>query len=71
LEEWLLVIEHERQVELFSEWGHRWFDLKRTSRATPVLSGVKSSWDPDDILLPLPENEIRNNPELKPQNPGY
>ncbi len=26
------AVEHERQVELFTEWGHRWFDLKRTNR---------------------------------------
>ncbi len=29
----LLAVEQERKVELFVEWGHRWFDLKRTGRA--------------------------------------
>ncbi len=26
----LTAIAHERQIELFAEWGHRWLDLKRT-----------------------------------------
>lgn len=70
-EEYLLSIEHERQVELFSEWGHRWFDLKRTDRADAVLSPLKLLWDNHDKLLPLPETEMKNNPALIPQNPGY
>ncbi len=27
-DEVLAAVAHERQIELFSEWGHRWFDLK-------------------------------------------
>ncbi len=66
----LLAIEHERQVELFSEWGHRWLDLKRTDRATAVLAPIKAGWSPTDVLLPLPGSEVLINPNYQ-QNPGY
>lgn len=67
----LSAIEKERQVELFSEWGHRWFDLKRTGRADAVLSGVKGPfWHPTVVLFPIPDLELNRNPSLV-QNPGY
>ncbi len=49
-EQCLQAIEHERQTELFTEWGHRWIDLKRTNRADAVLSMVKNSWHHNDQL---------------------
>lgn len=67
----LLAVEQERKVELFTEWGHRWFDLVRTGRADAVLGAVKPAWQPTDKLFPLPEVEMNNAPNLKPQNPGY
>lgn len=66
LEEILL----ERRKELFAEWGHRWFDLKRLEKATEVLAPKKTSWEPTDILYPISEDELNNNPNLN-QNPGY
>lgn len=66
----LLAIELERRLELFTEWGHRWFDLKRTGRAGTVLSTIKESWESTDMLLPLPQNETELNQNLT-QNPGY
>jgi hypothetical protein len=67
----LLAIEHERQVELFAEWGHRWFDLIRTNRINVVLGALKpTTWQPTDILWPIPSNQINLNPALT-QNPGY
>jgi len=67
----LAAIEHERQIELFAEWGHRWFDLKRTKRADYFLGALKpSTWQSTDTLWPIPESQIRLNPSLK-QNPGY
>jgi hypothetical protein len=67
----LLAVEQERRIELFSEWGHRWLDLKRTGRADAVLAPLKgSNWQTTDILYPIPSIEIVNNPNLK-QNPGY
>lgn len=67
----LSVILKERKAELFTEHGHRWFDLKRTSMAGEVLSPLKPNWRSTDILLPLPEAELLLNPNLAPQNPGY
>jgi starch-binding outer membrane protein, SusD/RagB family len=67
----LAAIEHERQTELFVEWGHRWFDLKRTGRADAVLSIAKGSyWQSTDQLYPIPLSELQKNPFLT-QNPGY
>lgn len=67
----LSAIEHERQVELFTEWGHRWLDLKRTNRADAVLGPVKgTNWQSTDTLFPIPQIEIQNNPKLT-QNLGY
>jgi starch-binding outer membrane protein, SusD/RagB family len=67
----LTVIMHERQIELFSEWGHRWFDLKRWNKSTEVLGPLKTGWVTNDMLYPIPQSEINKNPNLKPQNPGY
>jgi len=61
----------ERQVELFCEFGHRFFDLKRNGMLDTVLSGLKPGWDANDRLLPLPQNELLLNPNLAPQNEGY
>jgi starch-binding outer membrane protein, SusD/RagB family len=70
-EELLAAIEQERRVELFTEWGHRFFDLKRTGRLDAVLSPVKPNWKTTNALLPIPQTEILLNANLKPQNPGY
>ncbi len=68
----LNAIEQERRMELFGEWGHRWFDLKRTGRASEVLSVLEGKdWQDTDVLWPLPEVELLNNPNLLPQNIGY
>lgn len=60
----------ERRVELFCEFGHRFFDLKRKNRLQ-LLSVLKPSWEQKHSLLPLPETELQLNPNLMPQNPGY
>jgi len=75
----LLAVEHERQVELFTEWGHRWFDLKRTQRldavmtvVTPVKSANTAAWSPFRALFAIPAGEILNSPGLVgQQNQGY
>jgi hypothetical protein len=67
----LTAIVHERQVELFCEWGNRWLDLKRLGLAGPVLSIVKGPiWQNTDALYPIPQTEISKNQSLI-QNPGY
>lgn len=65
-----LAIEHERRVELALEF-HRWFDLKRTGRATTVLTAKKGKSITDqNLLLPIPEKVRQQNPDIT-QNPGY
>jgi hypothetical protein len=70
-QEFLMFLENERRLELFTEWGHRFFDLKRTDRLDDVLGAVKQNWSVTDHLLPVPQNEILANTNLKPQNDGY
>jgi hypothetical protein len=69
-EQVLAAIFQERRVELFAEWGHRWFDLKRTGEAGKLLQPIKQDWNSTDILYPIPDTEIETNPNLI-QNPGY
>lgn len=73
----LTAIQRERQVELFTEWGHRWFDLKRTGALDPLMTGPSGicalkggDWSKNDTILPLPISEIAVNPNLEP-NLGY
>jgi hypothetical protein len=68
-------IYHERKVELFAEWGHRWLDLKRTglvdsvmSKVTPLKGG--GTWNSNHKLFPIPLTEIQYDPNLV-QNTGY
>lgn len=72
----LSTILHERQVELFTEWGHRWFDLIRTGNVNSIMSVVTpskgGSWNPDDwqAQYPIPQSDRNSNPNLT-QNIGY
>lgn len=61
----------ERRHELFTEYGHRFFDLKRNGLLDATLLPVKSGWNTTDQLWPIPELELLANPNLLPQNPGY
>jgi len=70
-EEIIADILNQRRFELFTEFGHRFFDLKRTNQLDAVLAGVKPGWNSTDRLWPLPELELNANPNLNPQNPGY
>ena len=62
----LLAIENENRVEFALE-PHRWFDLVRTGRAAAVL-GITN---PDDLLFPIPLNEVQLSKGVLTQNPGY
>jgi len=70
----LAAILHERQVELFSEWGQRWLDLKRTGTIDQVMSVAAvakgSSWSSYQQWYPIPSADIKYNPNLI-QNTGY
>lgn len=64
----------ERRIELFTEWAHRWFDLKRLNVIDETMSQAVQfkggSWQPYKALYPIPSSEILLNPNLS-QNPGY
>lgn len=67
----LTAIAQERKVELFGEFSHRWFDLKRTDKADAVIGALKSAtWKPTAVLAPIPSSEIIKNKALT-QNDGY
>jgi hypothetical protein len=65
-------VSHERQIELFAEWGHRWLDLKRTNTAISELSPIpmKIGFTSNALLYPIPLTEIETDPNLT-QNLGY
>ncbi|RNL83766.1 RagB/SusD family nutrient uptake outer membrane protein [Sinomicrobium pectinilyticum] len=63
-------IMEERRKEFFTEWGHRWLDLKRTGTASEVLGTGHPLWQDTDIRYPIPEEERIKNPNLG-QNNGY
>jgi hypothetical protein len=67
-------IMHERQVELFTEWSHRWFDLKRTNTIDAVMAPATALkggiWASYKALYPVPLADILLDPALT-QNPGY
>ena len=75
----LSAILHERQVELFTEWGHRWFDIVRTNAVDTILGspgnvcqykGGNWSTDGHQKLYPIPQNERFYDVNLS-QNNGY
>ena len=74
----LTAILHERQVELFTEWGHRWLDLNRTGAVDTVMGAPQNvaqnkggqGWNANDKLYPIPQTELTNDPNLH-QNEGY
>ena len=70
----LNAIYRERRIELFTEFGHRWFDLKRTGQLDNVMSVAAplkgGTWSSYKALIPLPLTEIQADSHLT-QNPGY
>ncbi|HMJ70502.1 MAG TPA: RagB/SusD family nutrient uptake outer membrane protein [Cyclobacteriaceae bacterium] len=62
------LVTKERRSELFAEFGHRWFDLKRSGTIDAVLGPLKADWQPKDALFPIPQAEITANPNII-QNP--
>jgi len=77
----IAAVEQERRIELFAEWGHRWFDLKRWPASRPthpnekrideVMNALRpATWKTTAVLWPIPSTEIIRNPSLT-QNEGY
>ncbi len=72
----LEAILQERKVELFTEGGHRWFDLKRwpnnkiSDIMTPICKAKGGSWNNNWALYPIPIEDLQTNQALV-QNPGY
>lgn len=66
----LSAILKERRIELFSEWGNRWFDLKRTNTVSAILATIKPFWKASATLYPIPYSQLVVNPALV-QNEGY
>jgi len=64
-----LALEGERRVELAFE-NHRWFDLLRTDRYLPVLTGKGLKVQAYQKLYPIPQRETDLNKALT-QNAGY
>src|SRR5438552_17436425 len=64
----LAAILHERQVELFTEWGHRWFDIKRTGTVDATMTVVTSqkggTWNTNQQWYPIPQSELQNDVNL-------
>lgn len=69
-EEIIKALINERRKEFFTEYGHRFFDLKRLNQLDAALT-TKAGWNTTDRLLPIPESEFLVNPALGSQNPGY
>jgi hypothetical protein len=70
----LAAIMHERQVEMFTEWGNRWLDLKRTKSVDTIMNIVapakNTTWNSNWQWYPIPVNDIIQDPNLV-QNDGY
>ncbi|MDT3402350.1 RagB/SusD family nutrient uptake outer membrane protein [Mucilaginibacter terrae] len=64
----------ERRTELFTEFGHRLFDLRRTGTLNTVMNAyapVKGgSWSAYKQYWPRPAEDLQTNPNIQ-QTPGY
>lgn len=74
--EFIDLIIDDRRLEFAFEWK-RWYDIKRRKLGEKAFLGPNSlesqpTFDPSrDYLMPLPDSELRLNPNLAPNNPGY
>jgi starch-binding outer membrane protein, SusD/RagB family len=73
-QELLSAILHERNEEFFTEWGHRWFDLKRVGKIDSVMKAITvykgGGWQSYKQLYPIPVRDLLYNHNLV-QNTGY
>ncbi len=58
----------ERRIELFTEWGHRWLDIKRSPQMNATMSTSAEhkggAWQDTDRFYPIPFDDILKNPNL-------
>jgi starch-binding outer membrane protein, SusD/RagB family len=70
----LAAIQRERRVELFTELGNRFFDLRRTGNLDAVMNVVAplkgGSWSSYKEWWPIPLSDIQNDNHLT-QTPGF
>jgi hypothetical protein len=78
----MTALVQERRIELFSECGHRWYDLKRIAglvnpsgsladEVMPAVTAAKGgAWNDNWELYPVPLTDMQSNVDLV-QNPGY
>ena len=64
----LQVILQEKHKEFFTEWGHRYLDLKRIISLQINVPNLEQ--EQLSRLYPIPEQELISNPNLE-QNEGY
>jgi len=68
------IILNERRVELFTEGGHRWFDLRRSGTIDAVMTEEETvkggTWAGYKVFYPIPRYDILRNQNLE-QTPGY
>jgi starch-binding outer membrane protein, SusD/RagB family len=78
----MTALVQERRIELFSEFGHRWYDLKRlpglsnpsgslADEVMPAVTAAKGgTWNDEWELYPVPLTDLQSDLNLT-QNPGY
>ncbi len=68
------AIAHERRVELFTENGFRFIDLKRTGKIDEIMTIVAplkgGTWASFKSIWPIPASDLTSNTNLT-QAPGY
>ena len=85
-EAWVARYERERLVELAFE-NHRFWDVRRWKKGAQYFrtiqvatissdlmltrSTVTRQWNDKYYLYPVPQTEIKKNPKLEPNNPGW
>lgn len=73
-EDLLTAILHERHVELFTELGARWLDIKRLEKVDAVMNNAVitkgTAWNSYQQLYPLPFVDLEADQNLS-QNPNY
>lgn len=75
-EDLVTEILRQKRFELFTEWGHRWFDLKRIGKIDAVMGLVTPTkgnglvWKSNQQNYPISLSELKSNPNLSPTS-GY